>query len=250
VRLPFWSRPAPDERQHAIATLKSLGTTSVPGLAAALSWTVPRTEKVLREVLRHGPYGLVYDVRSGTIRWGAAPTRSAPTPTATGSNGGWTASTPRGSNRPALPTISASTTSSYRPTVVPPAPSTTPRFGGDDQPLRECARCHTPLVPTGDVDVFACPMCGRRLTGTGSLVSPSPSRAAMPSGPDTKIQELIAAWATGQPAPCPQCRQPLRHTADGEFRCGSCGARVSYENPSGSAVTAAVAGAPAPGPSH
>jgi len=257
VRLPFWSRPAPDERQHAIATLKSLGTTSVPGLAAALSWSVPRTEKVLKELSRHGPPGLVYDTRSGTIRWStpaAAPARTPPPPLPTPSaSAGWGISTARGSARspPASTPVTVppgSHASSYRSTVVPPSPSLTPRSAPADHALRECARCRTPLVPTGTPDEFACPMCGRRLTAAGTLVSPAPGRSAPPAGPDTKIQQLIAAWATGQPTPCPHCRQPLRHTADGEFRCGSCGARIAYGSPPNAAPP--IAGGPAVGPNR
>jgi len=256
VRLPFWSRPAPDERQHAIATLKSLGTTSVPGLAAALSWSVPRTEKVLRELLRHRPSDLVYDVRTKTIRWGAPapPATRPPAPQSTpGSTSSWAMSAARAPARsgPVTPPATSSSSfraSDYRPTVAPPAPSPAPRIGPSDHALRECARCHTPLVPTGDADVFACPMCGRRLTSGGTLVSPSPSRAGAPAGPDPKIQQLIAAWATGQPAPCPHCRQPLRHTADGAFSCGSCGARITY----GGTPTAPspASGGPVAGPSR
>ncbi|HLY77588.1 MAG TPA: hypothetical protein VKT21_06855 [Thermoplasmata archaeon] len=243
MRLPFWSRPTPDERQHAIATLTSLGTTSVPGLAAALSWSIPRTEKVLRELSRRGPAGLVSDARTGTIRWGVptSPPARPPPPQPTGGPGpSWALSAARGPAR-SDPTAVPSTVSppparaaAYRPTIVPPAPSATPRGVPNDHALRECARCHTPLVPTGDADVFACPMCGRRLTGSGTLVSPSPSRPSAPAGPDAKVQQLIAAWATGQPAPCPRCRQPLRHTMDGEFRCGACGTRVAYGAPSAS----------------
>jgi predicted RNA-binding Zn-ribbon protein involved in translation (DUF1610 family) len=258
VRLPFWSRPAPDERQHAIATLRSLGTTSIPGLAAALSWSVPRTEKVLKELSRHGPPGLVYDGRSGTIRWSPptpTPARSAPPPLPTpSSNPSWSMSAARSASRPGTaPTPTASTAAprpvSYRSTVTPPAPSPSPRVAPSDHALRECARCHTPLVPTGTVDEFACPMCGRRISAGGTLVSPSPGRTAGPAGPDPKVQQLIAAWATGQPAPCPHCRQPLRHTADGEFRCGSCGARISYGSPAGTTASPAT-GAPVVGPSR
>jgi predicted RNA-binding Zn-ribbon protein involved in translation (DUF1610 family) len=257
VRLPFWSRPAPDERAHAIATLQSLGTTSVPGLAAALSWSVPRTEKVLKELSRHGPPGLVYDPRSGTIRWGAppaAPPRSTapplPTPASSPSWGMSAARSPaRSSPAPAAAVgSSGSRPTSYRSTVMPPEPSPAPRVAPSDHALRECARCHSPLVPTGTADEFACPMCGRRLTGTGTLVSPSPTRASTPAGPDPKIQQLIAAWATGQPTPCPHCRQPLRHTADGEFRCGSCGARIAYATPS--TANPPVASATVAGPSR
>jgi ribosomal protein L37AE/L43A len=258
VRLPFWSRPAPDERQHAIATLQSLGTTSVPGLAAALSWTIPHTEKVLRELLRHGPSGLVYDVRTGTIRWGsqaAPPTRPSPSTPRPGSSPPWaTTASPNPTRSPPVAPPGAPSpatrTGGYRPTVVPPAPTPARPDAPVDHTLRECTRCHTPLVPTGVTDVFACPMCGRRVTGGGSLVSPSPSRAVAPTGPDPKIQQLIAAWATGQPTPCPHCRQPLRHTADGEFRCGSCGARISYGSPSAPAESPSVPGGPVVGPSH
>jgi len=256
VRLSFWSRPAPDERQHAIATLQSLGTTSVPGLAAALSWSVPRTQKVLQDLSRHGPPGLLYDHRTGTIRWGPSTTtaaRSPSPPAASASSTNWGVSGARGPARAIPPASPASAPvpsrpATYRPTVVPPAPTPPSRIGPSDHPMRECARCHTPLVPTGVADEFACPMCGRRISSAGTLVSPSPSRSAPAPGPDPRIQALIAAWATGQPAPCPQCRQPLRHTTNGEFRCGSCGARIAYDPPESSA--APLAGGPVTGPSR
>ncbi|MFZ0830236.1 MAG: hypothetical protein WCB18_09660 [Thermoplasmata archaeon] len=261
VRLSFCSRRAPDERQHAIAALQSLGTTSVPGLAAALSWSVPRTEKVLKELSRHGPPGLFYDARARTIRWGvptAPPARSRPPPLPTPgssptSTPSWAMSAARSPARmdqatPYVGTSSGSLPASYRSTVVPPAPSTSPRAAPADHALRECARCHTPLVPTGATDEFSCPMCGRRISAAGTLVSPSPNRSGTPAGPDPKVQQLIAAWATGQPTPCPHCRQPLRHTADGEFSCGSCGARIAYATPS--SVTSLVATGPVVGPSR
>jgi len=256
VRLPFWSRPAPDERQHAIATLQSLGTTSVPGLAAALSWSVPRTEKVLRELSRRGPPGLVYDSRTGTIRWGNAPSSPSrspsPPPVAdpTADRTGYTVRPPARSGPVTLPTTTSSPSraGAYRPTVVPPAPTPPTRIPTSDHALRECSRCHTPLVPTGVAEVFACPMCGRRISSAGTLVSPSPSRTAASVEPDPRIQQLIAAWATGQPAPCPHCRQPLRHTVNGEFRCGSCGAHIAYEPPSTTAPP--VPGGPMVGPSR
>ncbi len=250
MRLPFWSRPAPDERQHAIATLKSLGTTSLPGLAAALSWSVPHTEQVLRELLRHGPAGLVYDMRTGTIRWGPPtdpPPRPSPPSSPSGTNPSWATSTPRGPTRPApgppsIPPAAMTRSDAYRTAAAPAAPGPTWRDAANDHALRECGRCHTPLVPTDIADVFACPMCGRRVTSGGTLVSPSPSRVGAPAGPDPKIQQLIAAWATGQAAPCPHCHQPLRHTADGEFRCGSCGARISYGTGSTTSRPAPLAG--------
>lgn len=93
-------------------------------------------------------------------------------------------------------------------------------------------------------------MCGRRVTATGTLVSPSPTPSASPRGPDPQIQQLIAAWATGQPAPCPQCRQPLRHTADGEFRCGSCGARIAYGGTPATAASPPAGAGPAPSAVH
>jgi predicted RNA-binding Zn-ribbon protein involved in translation (DUF1610 family) len=255
VRLPFWSRSVSDERQHAIATLRSLGPTSVPGLAAALSWSVPRTQKVLGELARRGPPGLVYDVRSGTIRWGPATPPSAAPPSRTPSELralGGTNSPPRTglSPSPDASALGRSVTvppGAFRSTVVPPAPSPSIRVARSEPTPRECSRCHTPVVPTDTADEFACPMCGRRVTSAGTWVSPSPGHTATAAGPDPRIQQLIADWATGRPSPCPQCHQPIRHTTNGEFHCGSCGTRIAYDPPASSTAPVIPSG-PAGGP--
>src|SRR5690348_7103335 len=57
------------ERQHLVWTVRSLGTASVPGIAAALSISERKAVKLLRETFRLGPPGLAWDNGSRTVSY-------------------------------------------------------------------------------------------------------------------------------------------------------------------------------------
>ncbi len=241
----FWSRTTPQDRRRLVSTLRSLGSTSVPGLAAALSWSVRRTEKVLLQLAPQPAIGISYDPRTGSVRSIPPP---APTTDAARSGAVLTVGVPgRGAApRPGPPVPSTDRPPAPRPlTVAAPAI----RELHATSAARECSRCHIPVVPTGATDEYACPMCGRRTSANGTVVSSAgPRDSSGPTAPDPRTQELLAAWATGQPVPCPRCRTPLRHHGVGEFRCRACGERVRFTSPSERLGTATAPGPAAPGP--
>ncbi|HKS59788.1 MAG TPA: hypothetical protein VJS68_03305, partial [Thermoplasmata archaeon] len=57
------------EREHVVSTVRSLGTSSVAGLAAALSISERRAYRLLRETFRFGPAGLRWDNGSRTVSY-------------------------------------------------------------------------------------------------------------------------------------------------------------------------------------
>jgi len=86
-------------------------------------------------------------------------------------------------------------------------------------------------------------MCGRRVSGTGMLISVAtrvPEARTAPS--EQRHQELLAAWATGQPLACPKCHGTLHKAGVALFLCRSCGEKVQLE------VTPPVTGPAAAGP--
>ncbi len=220
------------QREHVFATLRSLGpTTTVDGLAAALSWSPRRTDRVLRDVAAQ-PEGAAirYDRMAGTVSW-------------------------------ALPTAPATAPSPGAPAPSPSAPSipALPRSWGASP---KCPSCQVALEPTGTGGMF-CPHCGRLAPAVASSrpsapapavgAPPTPSAPAGPSTPhrptdlsDRKAQEMFAAWVTASPIPCPKCRTPLRHRGVASYGCPACGAQIAFERSKG--VPAATGSAPA-GPS-
>jgi predicted RNA-binding Zn-ribbon protein involved in translation (DUF1610 family) len=263
----LWLRPSATERQRAVQTLRSLGTTSIPGLAAALAMSVRRTHRILQDVQRRGPPGLVYEPRSGAIRWEESPRGPAgspeptpPAPAPRAASGGiprFPSSSRGDAHGPPAPAFGPSgpiATTMLEPSASP-SPYRPPRRTG---PVPECRRCRIPLVPSGSEGEFACPMCGRRVSGSGDVLSIAPSTSpAAPAGPDRKLQELLAAWAIGQPVSCPKCRRTLRKDGVGSFHCPACGESVrltgvadaSPRPPSAPAAPAASSATPAaPGP--
>ncbi|HEV2231511.1 MAG TPA: hypothetical protein VGS18_04935, partial [Thermoplasmata archaeon] len=70
-----------EDRGLIVRTLRALGPTTVPGLAAALSWSPRKTERLVRDLVRHGAGGLFYDPGSGLVRIGPPPVvGTAPAP--------------------------------------------------------------------------------------------------------------------------------------------------------------------------
>jgi ribosomal protein L37AE/L43A len=223
----FW-RVSESDRNHAVFTIRSLHSSSVAGVAAALSWSQRRTQRVLNEVAARHPNRIAYDRSAGLVRWLDPIPPPAPAP-------------------PAPPPRAERSIPVSPPT---PMPQTPVKWGSENR----CPSCHLPLTPSGTPGIWVCSHCGK-LTG-----SPGASRAAPPvpeplptaepsnAGPsplsDRRSQEMLAAWVTSQPIPCPKCRTPLRHRGVGEYACPTCGQHVRF--PREGSLTAAVAPPPPP----
>lgn len=231
------------DQVHLLSTLQSLNTTSVAGLAAALSWSERKTERVLREVVGQTGTAVRYDAARRTIR--VVGTHAA-VEVPTGVSGGV-------ASAPAAPAVAA-------PTPIAPTPILPKEFGGAGR----CSRCEVPLLNVATGDAAVCPKCGqmstRRARPAAAATAPEPARAAAPSAPhaengrtvvesgDRRSQELFAAWVTSRPIPCPRCRSTLQHRGVGEYGCPSCGHRVVFETnlPAGAARAPTAPVAPAP----
>jgi uncharacterized Zn finger protein (UPF0148 family) len=220
--------PSESDLDHLRSTVKALGTTSVPGLSAALSWREHKTERLLAHELARPNSPLVYDPARRTVRWALAPVEI-----------------------PAPPPPTPAVLPSGRPggTPLAPAPVYTPAG------LKTlCPHCQVSLQSTGSNGLVVCPQCGRLSSARSGAVAtpapavapvPPPSGAAEPPAPlttaDRKSQELFAAWVTNQPIPCPKCRTPLRHRGVRIYGCPSCGQQIRFPE----APTAAPPPAPA-----
>ncbi|HKN06693.1 MAG TPA: hypothetical protein VJ021_03675 [Thermoplasmata archaeon] len=204
--------PSQQDLERLRSTVQSLGTTSVPGLAAALSMRERKTEKLLAHELARPESPIVYEPSRRVVRWAAPPViPPAPEPTAT---------------EPPLP-------ESPR---APRAPS--PVFTPVGLKTL-CPHCHVPLQTTGSGSLVVCPQCGRL---SSARDAPAAAPAAIASSPplpvastteptsldDRRSQELFAAYVSAKPIPCPKCRTPLRHRALSEYVCPSCGQSVRF----------------------
>ena len=204
--------PSQQDLERLRSTVQSLGTTSVPGLAAALSMRERKTEKLLAHELARPESPLVYEPSRRVVRWAMAP----PTPPAA---------------EPAQ-----MTTPLLEPSRAPraPAPVFTP-VG-----LKTlCPHCHVALQSTGTESLAVCPQCGRLssaregrtgdVSTTAGPAAPSvPRNSAATSLDDRRSQELFAAYVSAKPIPCPKCRTPLRHRALSEYVCPACGQTVRF----------------------
>jgi uncharacterized Zn finger protein (UPF0148 family) len=221
--------PSSSDLEHLRSAVRALGTTSVPGLAAALSWRERKTEKLLAHELARPDTPLLYDPSRRTVRW--AVVLPTPSPSVAGS-----VPTHRAASVPRSPT----------PVYTPAGLKTL------------CPHCHVALQSTGASGLVVCPQCGRLSSArsggvaTATVASP-PAPAPRPVVPppaapgpasetaigDRKSQEMFAAWVTNQPIPCPKCRTPLRHRGVSEYSCPACGQSVSFpKTPQRSAATA------------
>ncbi len=217
----FW-RVSASDRDHVLLAVRSLHASSVAGVAAALSWSERRTERVLSEVASRNPHRVSYNRSAGQVRW------LDPTP-------------------PPAPAASPPPTRIARSLGITPAPTPLPetpvKWGSENR----CPSCHVPLAPTGTPGVWFCSHCGK-LSGT-----PGASHAARPPPESTRLiepnhapsdltdrrgQEMLAAWVTSQPIPCPKCRTALRHRGVGEYACPSCGQHVRFPQNGGLLPTA------------
>ena len=227
--------PSEQDLERLRSTVQSLGTTSVLGLAAALSWRERKAERLLAHELGRPGTPIVYDPGRRTVRWARALPILPPPPAAVD------AMQPR--------------TELGRPAATP-APVLTPSG------LKTlCPRCHVPLQSTGTGSLAVCPQCGRlssARTGSGSGTTlPPPPPAPSPSAPtatasadappplaDRRSQELFAAWVSAKPIPCPKCRTPLRHRGVSEYSCPACGQMVRF--PSTATPTSGAPPSPVP----
>jgi uncharacterized Zn finger protein (UPF0148 family) len=203
-----------NEHERLRTTVRTLGVTSVPGLAAALSWRERKTERLLAHELARPGTQVVYEPSRRIVRWKRPP----PPPSAA----------------PAEPPVEVS------PPVQPmrslPGPSPVLR-GTALKTL--CPSCHVPLLFTGSGKLAVCPECGRL---SSEKVPELPSSSAPPAASgmsregdslsDRRSQELLAAYVTSRPIPCPKCRTPLRHRGLAEYSCPSCGQSVRFPKPS------------------
>jgi predicted RNA-binding Zn-ribbon protein involved in translation (DUF1610 family) len=213
--------PSPQDLQHLRSTVESLGTTTVPGLAAALSWRERKTQKVLARELERPGTPVVYDPGRHTVRWARPP--------------------------PDLSAPPAPVRAPVAAAVRPPLPSAPGPVMTPAGLKTLCPSCKVPLQSTGTASLAVCPSCGRLSsvrTGTSALgresppAEPRPPAPATPSGTtagdagaplsDRRSQELFAAWVNAQPIPCPKCRTPLRHRGVSEYACPSCGQMVRF----------------------
>ena len=212
------------DQVHLLSTLQSLTPTSVAGLAAALSWSERKTERVLREVSGSHDSVISFDPAHRTVAIRRAK-HGAPSAAISG-----------GTTAPAMVPTSPPASA-----PVAPAPLLPRAFGGSAR----CPSCQVPLVPTASGDAAVCPECGQLSTRRGTAspappAEPAPRSEAQPPVPlesgrtvvhsgDRRSQELFAAWVTARPIPCPRCRTTLRHRGVGEYGCPSCGHRVTFE---------------------
>jgi len=204
--------PSQQNLERLRSTVQSLGTTSVPGLAAAMSMRERKAEKLLAYELQRTDTPILYEPSRRLVRWkapAAAAPAAVPPPTA-----------------PALP----------EPARAPraPAPVFTP-VG-----LKTlCPHCHVPLQSTGTESLAVCPQCGRLSSARdGRSADPAPTPPAAPTPAavvpdssrldDRRSQELFAAYVSAKPIPCPKCRTPLRHRALSEYVCPACGQAVRF----------------------
>jgi len=219
-------RPSEHDRQALQSAVKSLRETTVAGLAAALSWRTRKVERLLVDELTRPGTSMAYDPARRLVRWvplvpvvWSDPPDTAPGPVAA----------PR-------PTVDLG------PTLAAPPPVL--RSG---ELKAHCPSCHVDLVASASPSLNVCPQCGRLFSSRIATSSaPDPERLATPAGSpgadrppttvysDRRSQELLAAYVTAQPIPCPRCRTPLRHRGISEYGCPSCGETVRF-GPGGSA---------------
>jgi predicted RNA-binding Zn-ribbon protein involved in translation (DUF1610 family) len=226
--------PSPQDLERLRSTVQSLGTTSVPGLAAALSWRERKAQKVLAHELGRPDSPVVYDPGRRQVRWART--------------------------LPELPTTAVSTATATAPTAAVRLPSAPGPVMTSTGLKTLCPSCHVSLQQTGTASLAVCPNCGRlssiRSGTTTPSAAPTPPPARSPPPPtaspttagdagvplsDRRSQELFAAWVNAQPIPCPKCRTSLRHRGVSEYACPACGQMVRF--PVG--ATAATAGAAA-----
>jgi uncharacterized Zn finger protein (UPF0148 family) len=206
--------PSEQDLERLRSTVENLGTTSVPGLAAALAWRERKAEKLLAHELARPNTRLAYDPARRVVKWTRLPALVAP-------------EAPREQVTPiAVPRVAR-------------APS--PVLAGTTLKTL-CPSCHVALIPTGSASLAVCPQCGRLASPRGGITEASPPASSVaPANPastpapgtptdltDRRSQEMFAAYVTSKPIPCPKCRTPLRHRGPSEYICPSCAQTVQF----------------------
>jgi len=227
MRFPFGSRS--HDLDQLRATLPHLGrSTTVAGLAAALTWNERRVERTVREWERLEPMRVAFDPLSRSVRLLGVP--PPPTP-------------------PPAPADAPSATAAV-PTQEAAAAAVVPLMRSRWEAVN-CRSCGTPMEPTGTGSGLFCPSCGRLASARSSTaLPPLPTGPKTPVAPaalgaptvetstghavsDRKSQEMFAAWATARPIPCPRCHAALRHDGVGKYRCSACGESVRFSGENG-----------------
>jgi predicted RNA-binding Zn-ribbon protein involved in translation (DUF1610 family) len=212
-------RPSEHERRALESAVRTLHETTVPGLAAALSWRTRKVERLLVDELTRPGSCMAYDTARRVIRW---------TPPVTVI---WTEPPPHAVAAPAPPTPRASVD-------LGPSLSAPPPVLRNGELRSNCPSCHVALVASASASLNVCPQCGRlfssRTAGASAPAAASPAAAPeaerRPTAhlPDRKAQELLAAYVTSQPIPCPRCRTTLRHRGVSEYGCPNCGETIRF----------------------
>lgn len=222
-------RRSDEELDRLRAAVQMLGSTTVPGLSAALGCRDHRTEKLLaRELARPGT-PLVYEPLRRTVRL-IPPAAGIPGPP------------PSETAIPSVPRTPVRTAAAGSTRGAPPS------IGVKGTALKSlCPSCHLPLIATGSGSLSVCPQCGRLAAARASeesspsvepAVTPTPGAGDGGSRPptaqtDRRSQELFAAYVTSRPIPCPRCRSTLRHRGVSEYGCPSCGQLVRFPQSGG-----------------
>jgi predicted RNA-binding Zn-ribbon protein involved in translation (DUF1610 family) len=209
--MAFLFGPSLEERARLVHALRALESTSIDGLAAALSWSPRRTERIVEQLARRGEGGVYYSPRLRQVRYGPPPELAPPPPPPEGAAG--PAPPP-----PALP---------HPARTVGPAAAvalgTSPTETG-----ATCPRCKTRMQPTVSGEALVCPACARlALAPTPGSATPKPPEAS--AAGDRRAQELLASYVTSRPLTCSRCRSPLRHEGVAAFRCPACGQSVRFD---------------------
>ncbi|MCI4348609.1 MAG: hypothetical protein L3J93_00085 [Thermoplasmata archaeon] len=231
--------PSRHDLRRAAQALRELGPTSVAGLAAALTWSERKTEKALHALVRIPGSGVGYDARARAAR----PDRG---------KAGAPMRAPALAARSSLPPtggVSAPTAGiavAEPSTPAEPAPS----WGG----RAVCPSCSAKLEPLETKEALVCRSCGRivplpRRQGSPALPTGStPNLVVGSRGPvlDRKAQEMLAAYVTSQPIPCPKCRRPMQHHGVAAYACPACGENIRFTAPALPDLSPASAAAPIP----
>ena len=214
--------PSLRERSQLVRTLQGLGPTSIEGLAAALSWSPRRTERLVTSLARRGEGGIWYSPSLREVRFGPPTLEDGAAPRSDVDGSG------------PVPALEA------EPSAPAPAgaiPASSPRPGlpdplGRRPGLMRCVRCGGPMEQIDQGASLVCPRCGRLTRApreNPAISGPSDGPAPLPvAGTDRRSQEMLAAYVASRPIPCPRCRTPLRHAGLGSFRCPACGNSVAF----------------------
>jgi len=159
------------------------------------------------------------------------------------------------------PSAAAPPPSSKAPVDLGPSLSAPPPVLRSGSLTAQCPSCHTALVASTSSSLNVCPQCGRLFSSRTASSGDNEAAVSLPAAEtpavatttvysDRLSQELLAAYVTARPIPCPRCRTHLRHRGVSEYSCPSCGETVRFGaggTPSGSPGPRAPMVAPAPG---